>query len=958
MAYDDLDSTGPGSFPARHIGPDSDEVEAMLEQIGCSSLDELIDETIPESIRNREPLGLVDVDSERELLEELQQLADQNDSYRSYIGMGYHRTVTPAVLQRNILENPKWYTHYTPYQSEIAQGRLEALLNFQTMCSDLTGLDLANASLLDEATAAAEAMSLLDSANRRGDENRFLVADDCHPQTIEVVRTRARPVGIEVAVESPADFEFDDDTFGALLQYPTTDGSVENYEGICSRAHDAGAHVAVAADLLSLAVLRAPGEFGADVAVGSTQRFGVPVGYGGPHAAYLATRNQFKRQIPGRLIGVSKDEEGNIAHRMALQTREQHIREERATSNICTAQVLLAVIAGMYGCYHGPEGIRRIANRVHRRTRALGEGLDALGHELRHADYFDTLRVDVADPDEVLDAAARHNVNLREYDDGSIGVTLDEATDAEDVAELLEIFGADDGAATASKALDAAPDRYEGPLQRETAYLQHENFHEYRSETEMMRYLDRLAGRDISLTDSMIPLGSCTMKLNAAAELTPISWPEFNQVHPFAPTEQNAGYHELIDGLEEQIRTMTGLPSVSLQPNSGAQGEYTGLLAIYGFQQSRGEDRDVCLIPESAHGTNAASAAMADMEIVKVDCDEQGNVDLADLRAKAEEHSEDLAGAMFTYPSTHGVFEEEIEELCEAVHRCGGRVYLDGANLNAQLGLCRPGEYGVDICHLNLHKTFAIPHGGGGPGVGPVAATEELEPFLPGHPMADVGGDESPGPVAAAPWGSASILPISWSYIRMMGDEGLRRASEVAVLNANYMAERLDGAYDVLYRGANGRVAHEFIVDPREFDETAGIDAQDIAKRLMDYGFHAPTMSWPVHGALMFEPTESESLDELDRFCDAMLSIRDEIRAIEEGDYPADDNPLVNAPHTAEMIAAADWDHPYSREAAAFPNAGAARDKFWPPVRRVDDAYGDRNLYCSCPPTDFLEDSG
>ncbi len=957
MAHHDERDESAG-FPDRHIGPDTDDIEAMLEVVGCESLDELVDETIPAEILDRSPLEIDGVESEAEMLEEMQRLADRNDPHRSFIGQGYHDTLLPPVLQRNILEDPSWYTHYTPYQSEIAQGRLEALLNFQTMVSDLTGLEIANSSLLDEATAAAEAMSMLHAADRGSDASRFLVSADCHPQTIAVLKTRAEPVGLEVDVRPTDAFEFGDETFGALVQYPTTDGAVENYESLCSRAHDAGAHVAVAADLLALTLLRAPGEFGADVAVGTTQRFGVPLGFGGPHAAYFATREQFKRKVPGRLIGVSKDEDGEVAYRMALQTREQHIRRERATSNICTAQVLLAVIAGMYGCYHGPGGLTAIARRIHRYTRALADGLQELDHAIRHTDVFDTLRVDVDDPSRVLERAADAGINLREYRDGSLGVALDEATDRDDLEALLTVFGADREAIEVDALVTSAPDAYRGPLPRRTSFMEHDNFHEYRSETEMMRYLDRLAGRDVSLTDSMIPLGSCTMKLNAAVELMPISWPEFNRVHPYAPLEQNAGYRELIEDLEDQIRKMTGLPAVSLQPNSGAQGEYAGLLAIRNFHKNRGDaDRRVCLIPESAHGTNAASASMANMQIVSIACDEHGNVDLADLEQKAEKHADRLAGAMFTYPSTHGVFEEDIEALCEAVHRCGGLVYLDGANMNPQLGLCRLGDYGVDVCHLNLHKTFSIPHGGGGPGVGPVASTDELAAFLPDDPLAGDAKVQQPGPVAAAPHGSASILPISYAYIRLMGDEGLERASEVAILNANYMADRLDEHYNVLYRGERGRVAHEFILDPREFDETAGIDAEDIAKRLIDYGFHAPTMSWPVHGTLMIEPTESESKDELDRFCDALVAIRDEIRAVEDGEYPEDDNPLVNAPHTAEMIAAGDWDHPYSRQRAVFPTDVASRDKFWPPVRRVDNVYGDRNLFCSCPPPEFFEDN-
>jgi len=948
----------PRPFWQRHIGPSSEEVEAMLETVGYDSLEALTDATIPEAIRDRTPMGIEATESERGLLAELKSIAGKNESCRSFIGMGYHDTITPPVLQRNILENPKWYTHYTPYQSEISQGRLEALLNFQTMVSDLTGLEIANASLLDEATAAAEAMSMLDTVNRRKrDADRFLVSDACHPQTIAVIETRAEPIGIEVDVRPTDEFDFGDDVFGCLLQYPNSDGRVVDYSSLCERAHDADVLVAAACDLLSLAVLRAPEELGVDVAVGNTQRFGVPLGYGGPHAAFFATRDRYKRKIPGRLIGVSKDKSGEMALRMALQTREQHIRRERATSNICTAQVLLAVIAGAYGVYHGPDGIRAIARDVHAKTRALALGLQKHGADIVHENVFDTLRVDPAEGTEtVLERARNHQINLRSFDDGTLGIALDEAVTRDELVALLEVFGADGSEVDIEALLDDVPDTYQGPIPRQTDYLEHPNFNSYHSETEMMRYLDRLAGRDLSLTDSMIPLGSCTMKLNAAAELMPITWPEFSGVHPFAPTEQNAGYHELIDELCDMIRRMTGLPKVSMQPNSGAQGEYTGLLAIRGYHRDRGdEQRIVCLIPESAHGTNAASADMAGMSIVTVACDENGNVSLEDLREKASEHSERLAAAMFTYPSTHGVFEEDIEALCEAVHDHGGLVYLDGANMNAQVGLCRPGDYGVDICHLNLHKTFAIPHGGGGPGMGPVAAQPHLAEYLPSHPVVDVGTEADGGPVAAAPWGSASILPISWAYIRLMGDDGLRRASEVAILSANYMAERLDGDFDVLYRGPNDRVAHEFIVDPRRFDESAGVNAEDIAKRLIDYGFHAPTMSWPVHGTLMIEPTESESKAELDRFCDAMLAIRGEIRDVENGDSDPEDNPLKHAPHPAHIMVQ-QWDHAYSRAEAVYPTESTRTDKYWPPVQRVDNVWGDRNVICSCPPPEAFED--
>ncbi len=932
----------------------------MLEAIRSGSLATLVEETIPEDILERVSLDLDRAGGEHELLDELESIAETNDAYRSFIGMGYRETVTPPVIQRNILENPKWYTHYTPYQSELSQGRLEALLNFQTMVSDLTGLEIANASLLDEATAAAEAMTMLRRGTRARGVDRFWVAEDCHPQTIAVVESRAEPLDLDVVVAPPEEFEFDDRTFGILLQYPSTDGAVRDYADLCERAHDEGAYVAVAADLLSLTLLEAPGEFGADVAIGNTQRFGVPLGYGGPHAAYCATTDNFKRELPGRLIGVSKDERGEIGLRTALQTREQHIRREKATSNICTAQVLLAVMAGTYGVYHGPEGLRAIAEQIHQRTEALAEGLDELGYEIRHEDVFDTLRFDPpVDADEVRAAADERHLNLRDYDDGTLGLSLDEATTLEDLEQLLEVFedAAEREAPAVDELLEDAPATYQGDQPRESSYLEHPNFHEYRSETELVRYLDTLAGRDVSLTDHMIPLGSCTMKLNASVELTPITWSEFSQVHPMAPPEQNEGYHELIESLKGQLREMTGLPAISVQPNSGAQGEYAGLLAIQAYHDHHSDEtRDACLIPESAHGTNAASAVMAGLEMVEVNCDDRGDVDLEDLADKAEEHADRLAGAMFTYPSTHGIFEEGIQEMCDIVHEHGGLVYLDGANMNAQIGLCRPGDYGVDVCHLNLHKTFSIPHGGGGPGVGPLAAAEHLEPFLPGHPLFDVGGDHHPGPVAAAPWGSAGILPISWSYIRLMGEDGLRRASEVAILNANYMADRLSEGYDILYRGNNGRVGHEFIVDPREFEETADISAQDIAKRLMDYGFHAPTMSWPVHGTLMVEPTESESKEELDRFCEAMLSIREEIRAIEEGDIEAEESPLKHAPHPADVVTADEWERAYSRQEAAFPTETTREDKYWPPVARIDNVWGDRNLMPRCPGDDLFDE--
>jgi glycine dehydrogenase len=944
-------------FHERHIGPSNDDVRAMLRTLGYESMDELLRDTIPENIRFHGEMGIGEGISEKDLLDELRQMAAQNDVHRSFIGMGYHDTVTPPVIQRNILENPNWYTHYTPYQSEISQGRLEALLNFQTMVADLTGMDLANASLLDEGTAAAEAMSMMFSVSRSKTADTFLVSRYCHPQTIAVVGARAAAIDVHIVVGDPAEFQFDDRTFGALLQYPHSDGAIVDYSDVCDRAHDANALVAVAADLLALTLIESPAELGADVAVGSTQRFGVPLGYGGPHAGYFATRDKYKRKIPGRLIGVSQDANGDTAFRMALQTREQHIRRERATSNICTAQVLLAVMAGAYAVYHGPEGLERIATRVHRMTRTLAEGLSSMGHEIRHDAYFDTLRVDPAgSADSILAAAKDQRVNLRSFDDGSIGISLDEPTTLDEVDLLLEIFArAEHATPEAADVFATTPTEYDGPLPRTTSYMDHPNFHLYQTETDMMRYLKRLSSKDVSLTDHMIPLGSCTMKLNAAAELMAVSWPSFNGVHPFAPVEQCEGYQNLIDKIEDQLRKITALPAVSVQPNSGAQGEYAGLLAIRSYHDDHGEpERRICLIPESAHGTNAASAVMAGLDVESVATDKHGNIDLDDLRTKAEEHADDLAGLMITYPSTHGVFETDVRAITEAIHDAGGLVYMDGANMNAQVGLCRPGDYGVDVCHLNLHKTFAIPHGGGGPGVGPICAAEHLADYLPGHPIIPTGGAKTPGPIAAAPWGSASILIISWAYIRLMGDEGLRRASEVAILNANYMAERLEANFPVLFKGVKGRVAHEFIIDLRDFDKDVGVSVDDVAKRLIDFGFHAPTMSWPVAGTMMVEPTESESKAELDRLCEAFEVIRDEIRQIEDGMWDADESPLRYAPHTSADVMADEWDRPYTREQAAFPAEFVRDYKYWPPVRRVDNVYGDRNLFCSCPPLEDL----
>ena len=960
----------PNRFPRRHIGPAGEDIQAMLGVLGAGSLDELTGQAVPEAIRTGRPLALPEALTESQLLARASALGEQNESARSFIGMGYHGTVTPPVIQRDILENPSWYTQYTPYQAEISQGRLQALLNFQTMTIDLTGLEIANASLLDEATAAAEAMMMLNRVRSASGEV-FFVDEGCHPQTIEVVKGRAEPIGVDIVVGDFRDFAFDEDVFGALVQYPTTGGAVRDYEAFCEEAHEHGAHVACAADLLALTLLKAPGEWGADVCVGSTQRFGVPMGYGGPHAAFFACREGFKRQVPGRVIGVSKDASGNRALRMALQTREQHIRRGRATSNICTAQVLLAVMAGMYAVYHGPEGLKAIAERIHRLTRVLAEGLQRLGATVRHDDFFDTLRLDLPGgqsegqgAEDLRRRAEEEHINLRYFDDGSVGIALDERASPEDVNDLLKLFSSEAGAAQNGQTLPSGPHHraenlaenvppgYDGGQPRTTAYLEHPVFHRHRSETEMMRYIHSLSEKDLSLTHSMIPLGSCTMKLNPTAALMPITMPAFAGQHPFAPAEQNAGYRTVIEELGEALAEITGLPGVSLQPNSGASGEYAGLLMIRAYHRANGdESRNVCLIPESAHGTNPASASMAGMKVVTVKTSEKGDIDLDDLRAKAEKHSGKLAALMVTYPSTHGVFEEDILEITDVIHKNGGQVYMDGANMNAQVGLCRPGEYGIDVCHLNLHKTFSIPHGGGGPGVGPVCAAEHLAPFLPGHPLAqDVGGEEAISAIAAAPYGSALILLISWAYIRMLGADGLTRASEAAILNANYLKECLAEHYDIVYTGREGRVAHEFILDLRRFRSELGVNEQDVAKRLMDYGFHAPTMSWPVVGTLMVEPTESESKAELDRFARAMASIRRELHAVEDGEADAEDNPLVNAPHPAELVCADDWPFPYGREEAAYPASFVRQRKFWPRVRRVDEAYGDRNLVCACPP--------
>jgi glycine cleavage system P protein (glycine dehydrogenase) len=940
-------------FADRHIGPSESVTRDMLGLLGVTSLDELVAQTIPASIRLERELDLPAALTEHELLAHIDQIASTNQRFRSFVGMGYYGTLTPPVIQRGILESPAWYTQYTPYQAEIAQGRLEALLNFQTLVSDLTGLDIANASLLDEGTAAAEAMTMLHRKSRNRDV--FFVDANCHPQTIGVVRMRAEPLNIRVVVGAHDAFQMDDSTFGVLVQYPGSDGQVVDFRGLCETVHAGRGHVVVAADLLSLLILEAPGAWGADVVVGSSQRFGVPMGFGGPHAAFFATHGSFKRAVPGRIIGVTVDSDGKPALRMALQTREQHIRRDKATSNICTAQVLLAVTASMYAVYHGPDGLRKIAGRVHDMTRVLAATLEANGVSVRHGDFFDTLRLDVADANAVLQRAATARLNVRSFADGSIGVSIDEATSENSLLDLAQVLA--EGTVSLDAAVESLNPGYGGAMGRATTYLEHPVFNTVHSETDMLRYMQRLSSKDLSLTTSMIPLGSCTMKLNATAELMPITWASLNGIHPFAPSDQVPGYHKIVSDLENWLGEITGLPGVSLQPNSGAAGEYTGLLTIRAYHTSREEaSRDVCLIPSSAHGTNPASAVLAGMRVVVVDCDSHGNVDVEDLTAKADLHAERLAALMITYPSTHGVFEEGIRKICDIVHSRGGMVYMDGANMNAQVGLCRPGDFGADVCHLNLHKTFAIPHGGGGPGIGPICAAPHLAPFLPGHPLVPTGGIHAIGPVSSAPFGSAGVLVISWAYIAMLGPGGLKRSSQTAILNANYMAKRLLGHFDVLYTGASGRVAHEFILDLRHLRQNTSLTEVDVAKRLMDYGFHAPTMSWPVVGTVMVEPTESESKAELDRFCDAMISIRSEIQEVELGIADPEQNVLKQAPHPAQMVLSDAWDMPYSREKAAFPAPWTRQHKFWPSVRRVNDAQGDRTLICTCPPIEAYQE--
>ena len=950
LTLDDLHARH--TFAGRHIGPGAQAVQQMLDTIGVGDLGELIDRIVPDDIRKREALNLPDACRQQFAQDELREMARKNLLVTSMIGMGYHQTITPALIRRNVLENPGWYTAYTPYQPEISQGRLEALLNYQTMVAELTGMDVANASLLDEPTAAAEAMTLLQRTNRKAKGLRFVVDADCHPQTIAVVGTRAEPIGLDVVVGDPATADLDG-AYGMLVQYPGTTGAIVDLAAVVERAHAAGVQVAVAADPLALCVLTPPGELGADVVVGSTQRFGVPMGFGGPHAAYIAVREDNARSLPGRLVGVSVDTKGRQALRLALQTREQHIRREKATSNICTAQVLLAVMASMYALYHGPSGLRRIAERVNRLAGVLAQGLRDGGVEIVHDEFFDTVCARVPGrADKVIALALAEGVNLRRVDVDTVAAALDQTTTRREVQIVWSAFGIDADVDDLDAVAESIPSGY----QRSTPPLSHPIFSAYRSETDLVRYMRGLVNRDIALDRSMIPLGSCTMKLNAAIEMEPVSWPELADIHPFAPTDQTAGYQLMMDQLENWLAEITGYAAVSLQPNSGAQGELAGLLAIRAYHQSRDDaGRDVCLIPSSAHGTNAASAVMAGMRVVVVECDDNGNVDVDDLKRLAHEHSDSLAALMITYPSTHGVFEPAIRHICDVVHEHGGQVYLDGANLNAMVGLARPGQFGADVGHLNLHKTFCIPHGGGGPGVGPIGVAEHLAPFMPNHPLTPVAGPPTgPGPIAAAPWGSAGILAIPWMYIRMMGAEGMRRATEIAILNANYVATRLAEVYPILYSGTNGYVAHECILDTRVLKDEYGVSVDDIAKRLIDYGFHAPTMSFPVAGTLMVEPTESEDKAELDRFCEAMLAIAAEAKRVGSGDWPADDNPLVNAPHTCEDVTADDWPHPYLRSEAAFPSGSDQINKYWPPVSRIDGAYGDRNIVCSCPPMDLL----
>ena len=940
-----MKTTFNSNFSKRHIGPTSIEVDEMLNELGLNSINELIEKTVPESIKDTSDLGIGAGLDEFSYLNKIKILAKKNKVFRSYIGNGYYGTITPTVIQRNILENPGWYTAYTPYQAEIAQGRLEALLNYQTMVTDMTGLPIANASLLDEATAASEAMVMMLRSTK--DKNILLVADNCNPQTIDVIKTRAEPIGVEINIKPINEFEFSNDIFGILLQYPATDGQVFSFTDICNRAHESGALVSVATDLLSLAILPSPGEIGADIAIGNSQRFGVPMGYGGPHAAFISCSEKFKRKMPGRIIGVSIDQNGNKALRMALQTREQHIRRDRATSNICTAQVLLAVMAGMYAVYHGQEGIKRIAEDIYNKTNLLASSLKNKGHKIVHDQFFDTLRICLKNSslDEIKQKAESLKINFRYYQNQDVGISIDETCSDDDINDILSIFEADGNNIISFNLKNI----------RKSEFLTHSVFNKYHSETEMMRYLHRLESKDLALNTSMIALGSSTMKLNAASEMIPISWPEFSSIHPFAPTEQTDGDNELASNLSDWLMKITGLKGCSLQPNSGAQGEYAGLLVIRAYHIENGNsERNICLIPSSAHGTNPASAVMAGMEVIVIDCDKHGNIDIDDLKEKSTQYSKNLAALMVTYPSTHGVYEESINEVCEIVHKNGGQVYLDGANLNAMVGVSKLGEFGADVCHINLHKTFSIPHGGGGPGMGPICVAEHLKSFLPTHRYGS-NSEKFTYSVSSAPLGSANILPISWGYILMLGDHGLRSSSEIAILNANYIAQRLSEHYPILYKGIRGFCAHEFIIDIRGIKEESGITEEDIAKRLIDYGFHAPTMSWPVSGTMMIEPTESESKQELDKFCDAMISIKNEINNVIIKKFNKNDNPLINAPHTAMVVTNDTWDKSYSREIAAYPSQNNKDYKYWPSVGRVNNAHGDRNLICTCPPIDEYE---
>mgnify|MGYP000064521782 CR=1 FL=1 len=944
-----------GEFSSRHNGPRGNEINEMLSVIGADSIDQLIDETIPKAIRLKEKLNLPEAYSEYEYLNHIKAIASKNKVYKSYIGMGYSPTITPSVILRNVLENPGWYTQYTPYQAEIAQGRLESLLNFQTMVSDLTGFDLANASLLDEGTAAAEAMTFCKNIAPKSKKKAmtFFVSNKCHPQTIDIIKTRAYPLNINILVGNESDIEYTEDLFGILLQYPASDGQLIDYTDFCATAKENDVRVAVVADILALTLLKSPGEMGADVAIGLTQRFGVPMGYGGPHAAYFATNEEHKRYIPGRIIGVSVDADGNKAYRMALQTREQHIRRDKATSNICTAQALLANMAAMYAVYHGPEGLKKIGTRVHIASVIVSEALTELGLTQTNTYYFDTLRFSGADSEKVKEIAEHKRMNFRYFENGDIGISLNEKSTVNALKGLISVFEKATGNFTDfNSILESVEQKLPAALVRQTPYLTHDVFNTYHSESDMMRYLKHLENKDLSLVHSMIPLGSCTMKLNAASEMIPLSWPEFSNVHPFAPREQMEGYSELFKELEETLCEITGFAGMSLQPNAGAQGEYAGLLVIKKYHESRGEGhRNIALIPSSAHGTNPASAVMAGMKVVVTKCDENGNINVDDLRAQAEKHKEHLAALLITYPSTHGVYEESVIEVCNIIHENGGQVYMDGANMNAQVGLTSPANIGADVCHLNLHKTFSIPHGGGGPGMGPIGVVDHLVEFLPSNPVVPCNESENAlTAISSAPWGSASILTISHAYIHMLGEEGVTSATKTAILNANYIANQLKDAYPILYVGSNGRVAHECIFDTRVFKQETGVEVEDIAKRLMDYGFHAPTVSFPVAGTLMVEPTESESKAEIDRFIEAMLEIRKEIAEIAEGKADKENNVLKNAPHNQHRLVANAWDFPYSREKAAYPLAWVKHNKFWPSVSRVNNAHGDRELICTCPP--------